>query len=138
MSGSLKILCNIRLLRAHVRALPSEILEDILDKFTAIVQERREEDAIRQKEEQERREKIERLRTMMLEDGIEPLELIASADISNKSRKPRARRPPKYEYLDEKGEIRTWTGQGRTPKCIAEQLASGATLEEFELTSSPS
>lgn len=133
MLGSLKILSNIRLLRTRSRALPSEILEDILDKLTAIVQERREEEAIRQKEEQGRREKIERLRNMMLEDGIDPLELVAGVSISDKNRKSRARRPPKYEYLDEKGEIRTWTGQGRTPKCIAEQLASGATLEEFEI-----
>lgn len=133
MLGALKTLSNIRLLRTRARSLPSEILEDILVKLTAIVQERREEEAIRQKEEQERREKIERLRNMMLEDGIEPLELVADVGISDKCRKSRARRPPKYEYLDEKGEIRTWTGQGRTPKCIAEQLAIGATLEEFEI-----
>lgn len=134
MSESLKLFCNIRLLRKRARTLSSEILEDILNKLTAIVLERREEDAFLQKEKQERREKIERLLAMMLEDGLDPSELTTSLGIPDKARKSRrAPLPPKYEYLDDNGQIRTWTGQGRTPKCIVEQLASGATLKDFEI-----
>lgn len=133
MSESLKNLCNIRILRARLRNLPSEILEEILNKLTAVVLERREEENARQREKHERQEKIERLCFMMLEDGIDPSELVTGICITDNRKKSRTPRPPKYEYLNAKGEIKTWTGQGRTPKYIAEQLACGATLEEFEI-----
>ncbi|EMN4469608.1 H-NS histone family protein, partial [Aeromonas hydrophila] len=42
----------------------------------------------------------------------------------------RAPRPPKYRYVENDVE-RTWTGQGRTPKFLAEQLVQGRQLDEF-------
>ncbi len=43
MSDQLLALNNLRLLRAESQNLPLEILNDIVDKFAAIVEERREE-----------------------------------------------------------------------------------------------
>ncbi len=48
-----------------------------------------------------------------------------------KVRKKREPRPAKYAYIDEAGEQKTWTGQGRTPAPIKAQLDSGKTLEDF-------
>ncbi|END4451164.1 H-NS histone family protein, partial [Escherichia coli] len=36
-----------------------------------------------------------------------------------------------YKYTDVNGETKTWTGQGRTPKALAEQLEAGKTLDDF-------
>lgn len=42
-------------------------------------------------------------------------------------------RPAKYKYTDDQGNDKTWTGQGRTPKAIADAIASGKTLQDFEI-----
>jgi DNA-binding protein H-NS len=39
-------------------------------------------------------------------------------------------REPKYQY-EENGVVKTWTGQGRTPKAIADQLTEGFDLSDF-------
>ncbi|EGU36842.1 H-NS family nucleoid-associated regulatory protein, partial [Vibrio scophthalmi] len=33
----------------------------------------------------------------------------------------RAPRPAKYRYMDENGEEKTWTGQGRTPSALVDK-----------------
>ncbi|MEZ8959491.1 H-NS family nucleoid-associated regulatory protein [Vibrio lentus] len=60
-------------------------------------------------------------------DFDEIQEAIESARASANKRSPR---PPKYKYLD-KGEEKTWTGQGRTPTVIQNQIDQGKTLESF-------
>lgn len=52
---------------------------------------------------------------------------------SKSAKAKREPRPAKYKYIDENGDEKTWTGQGRTPKAIAAALESGKTLEEFEI-----
>ncbi|MDX5627193.1 MULTISPECIES: H-NS family nucleoid-associated regulatory protein [unclassified Brenneria] len=132
MSEALKVLNNIRTLRAQAREIDLETLEEMLEKLTAIVEDRREEEATIQKEQAERQAKIEALRAKLLEDGIDPAELLAG--ISPKSAKAkREPRPAKYKYIDENGDEKTWTGQGRTPKAITAALESGKTLEDFEI-----
>lgn len=133
MSEILKQLNNIRSLRAQTRELPLEVLEELLEKLNVVVEERREEERTRLEEQNERQQKLETLRQMMLEDGIDPSELINTVTGTNKVRKVREPRPAKYEYKDENGDLKTWTGQGRTPKRIAELLAGGAKLEDFEI-----
>lgn len=44
----------------------------------------------------------------------------------------RAARPAKYSYVDENGETKTWTGQGRTPAVIKKAMEEqGKQLEDF-------
>ncbi|VTP69469.1 global DNA-binding transcriptional dual regulator H-NS [Leclercia adecarboxylata] len=76
MSEELKTLNNIRSLRAQSRELPLETLEDILEKFNVIVSERREEEEAKRNEISERTEKLNKLRQLMLDDGIDPSELL--------------------------------------------------------------
>lgn len=133
MSEILKQLNNIRSLRAQTRELPLEVLEELLGKLNVVVEERREEERTRLEEQNERQKKLESLRQMLLEDGIDPSELINTSPRANKVRNAHEPRPAKYEYKDENGDLKTWTGQGRTPKRIAELLAGGAKLEDFEI-----
>lgn len=135
MSEALKILNNIRTLRAQSRVCTLEALEEMLEKLEVIVNERREEDSQAQAEIQERTRKLQEYRQMLIADGIDPNELlqtISASKITNKAK--RATRPAKYQYYDESGEIRTWTGQGRTPAVIKKAIdEEEKSLDDFLL-----
>ncbi|MBA5600991.1 H-NS histone family protein [Pectobacterium aroidearum] len=133
MSEALKLLNNIRSLRAQARETDLATLEEMLEKLTVIVEERREEEAKTQQEQAERLAKIEALRAKLLEDGIDPAELLGSVSATKSTKSKRAPRPAKYKYVDENGSEKLWTGQGRTPKAIAAALENGKTLEDFEI-----
>ncbi|QOI11024.1 DNA-binding transcriptional regulator H-NS [Blochmannia endosymbiont of Colobopsis nipponica] len=135
MSEALKILNNIRTLRAQARECTLETLEEMLEKLEAVVNERREEDSQIQEEIKEHSRKLQQYREMLIADGIDPNELLQSMNtikLSNKIK--RAIRPAKYKYINENGEIKTWTGQGRTPKTIKKAIDKGEKkLEDFLL-----
>ncbi|HAT7492477.1 TPA: H-NS histone family protein [Raoultella ornithinolytica] len=134
MSEALKVLNNIRTLRAQARETDLETLEEMLKKLSVIVDERREEEQAILKEQEHRQAKLEAFRRKLLEDGIDPAELLAAVGSSQpKAKSTRAPRPAKYKYTDENGNEQTWTGQGRTPRAIAAAIESGKTLEDFAI-----
>ena len=132
MTDAIKALNNIRTLRAQARETDLATLEEILEKLTAIVEDKRQEETIAQQQNAERQGKIEALRAQLLEDGIDPSELLGNVK-SSRPAAVRAARPAKYKYIDENGDEKTWTGQGRTPKVIAAALESGKVLEDFAM-----
>ncbi|GKV84826.1 DNA-binding protein [Pectobacterium carotovorum subsp. carotovorum] len=132
MTDAIKTLNNIRTLRAQARETDLATLAEILEKLTAIVEDKRQEETIAQQQNAERQSKIEALRAQLLEDGIDPSELLGNVK-SSRTAAVRAPRPAKYKYIDENGDEKTWTGQGRTPKVIAAALESGKVLEDFAM-----
>ena len=75
---------------------------------------------------------------LLEKEGISRQELaeILGLDVSEKVSsvsKKRSARPAKYQYVDENGVTKTWTGQGRTPKAIQAQLDQGKPLSSFEI-----
>lgn len=78
MSEAIKALNNIRTLRAQARETELEVLEEMLEKLSAIVEDRREEENAARKEKEERMAKLEAFRQKLLEDGIDPAELLAT------------------------------------------------------------
>lgn len=132
MTDAIKALNNIRTLRAQARETDLATLEEMLEKLTAIVEDRRQEESLAQQQNAERQAKIEALRAKLLEDGIDPSELLGNPK-SSRPATVRAPRPAKYKYIDENGNEKTWTGQGRTPKAIAASLEGGKTLEDFAI-----
>lgn len=135
MSEALKILNNIRTLRAQARECSLEMLEEILEKLEVVVAECREEESHAKAESEEYKRKLEQYREMLLADGIDPNELLNSlAESKGQSKSRRTARPAKYQYADEAGETRTWTGQGRTPAAIKKAIdEDGKTLQDFLL-----
>ncbi|EOZ3810407.1 DNA-binding protein StpA [Citrobacter youngae] len=139
MSSMLKNLNNIRSLRVMARELSVEVLDDMLEKLRVVTKERRDEEELLQRQRAEQQEKINTLLAMMRADGIDPEELLsmsAATSRSVKKRQPRSvkkrqPRPAKYRFTDTNGETKTWTGQGRTPKPIAQALAAGKSLDDF-------
>lgn len=133
MSESLKPFNNIRTLRAQARESSLEVLEEILEKLTSVVEERRLEESQAQAKEEERTRKLEEFRQLLEKQNINPEELIQSMGTGKTARKSkRTQRPAKYEYIDENGESKTWTGQGRTPAVIKQAIDNeGKSLNDF-------
>lgn len=125
---------NIRTLRAAARELSLEHLEDILEKFKLVLAEKREELDQIVRQEAERLKALEEVHNFLKEKGIAPEDLMPSSMNTNKvSRVKRPARPAKYQYTDETGTVKTWTGQGRTPLAIQRALDSGKELSDFEI-----
>lgn len=138
MSEVLKVLSNIRSLRLATRDFSVEQLENLLEKIETLVSEKRVEIAKAQEEENARQERIAKYKELLEKEGISRQELaeILGLDVSEKVSgvsKKRSARPAKYQYVDENGVTKTWTGQGRTPKAIQAQLDQGKPLSSFEI-----
>ncbi|HGY5133355.1 MAG: DNA-binding protein StpA [Citrobacter sp.] len=131
MSSMLKNLNNIRSLRAMAREFSVDVLEDMLEKFRVVTKKRRDEEEQLQRQRAEQQEKINTLLALMQADGINPEELLSMTPATAGSVKKRQPRPAKYRFTDLNGETKTWTGQGRTPKPIAQALAAGKSLDDF-------
>ena len=134
MNDFLKVLLNIRSLRAAVRDLPFEQLQEIKEKFDTVVQEQLKAAEVDQAAKLEHEKKLAEFRELLAIEGISPEDLLSGrglttgADAGAKAK--RAPGPAKYRYLVE-GEARTWTGQGRMPARIAAAIASGESLDAF-------
>ena len=138
MSEVLKVLSNIRSLRLATRDFSVEQLENLLEKIETLVSEKKVELTKAQEEENARQERIAKYKELLEKEGISRQELaeILGLDVSEKVSgvsKKRSTRPAKYQYVDENGVTKTWTGQGRTPKAIQAQLDQGKPLSSFEI-----
>ncbi len=130
MTVALQKLNNIRTLRAMARDFSIDVLEDILEKVRIVTEEKREEQHAQAEVLAEREEKINLILSMMEEDGLDP-SLLMGATAGKGTGAKRAARPAKYRFTDTNGEVKTWTGQGRTPKPIAQALEQGKSLDDF-------
>lgn len=135
MNEALKILNNIRILRAQTKEYTLKTLEEMLKKLKLVVNERRKKDNQFQEKIAEHAKKLQQYRDMLMADGINPSELLHSMNSIKLSKKnKRIMRPAKYRYINKYGEVKTWTGQGRTPTIIKEAIyKKNKTLEDFLL-----
>lgn len=132
MNEFLKVLLNIRSLRAACRDLTLEQLEEGLEKLSAIVDERRQDESAERQAREEHQKKIAEYAEMLKAAGIDPAELVNTVVPENTKVSKRAPRPAKYRYLDN-GVEKTWTGQGRMPSAIAKAVAEGKSVEDFAI-----
>ena len=132
MNEFLKVLLNIRSLRAVMRELSLEQVKEAHEKIELIYLERLDQAEKEQAANAEHLNKLAEFQAMLADAGIDPAELVGSAPAmpTSAAKVKRAPRPPKYRYV-ENGVEKTWTGQGRTPKFLAQQLEQGRQLDEF-------
>lgn len=132
MNEFLKVLLNVRSLRAVLRDLSLEQLQEAHEKFSLIYQEQADVAEKAQVAEAEHLKTLAEFQALLAEAGIDPSELVQGASAGKPPRESskRAPRPPKYRYR-ENGEEKTWTGQGRTPKALVVLLQQGRQLDEF-------
>jgi len=129
MNDFLKTLMNIRSLRAVLRELSYEQLVEAKDKFDEIYAEREQQESKLREESAERLQKLAEFTELLKQAGIDPSELVGTAAPA-KADGSANKAKPKYKYT-EGGQEKTWTGQGRMPKAIADAVAAGKTLEDF-------
>ena len=104
MNDFLKILLNIRSLRAALRELSFEQLVEVREKFEEIFAEREQQETKLREESAERLQKLAEFTELLKEAGIDPSELVgtaapAKADGSAKAK--RTPRPAKYRYTED-------------------------------------
>ena len=133
MNEFLKTLLNIRSLRAALRDLSFEQLEEVKNKFDQVHAELFAATEKERATQAEHQRKLVEFSEMLKVAGIDPRDLVngaSPATSSEKGKNKRAPRPAKYKYQED-GQEKTWTGQGRMPKAIAAAVAGGKVLEEF-------
>lgn len=133
MSDLLKTLNSIRRLRHLARELTLEQLENINQKLQLVISEKREEAEQLERLAKERKNRLAKYKTLLMQDEITLEELAEILDERGFTKKKREARPAKYQYTDENGQLKTWTGQGRTPKPIQTALNAGKSLEDFAI-----
>ncbi|CUU51773.1 putative DNA-binding protein [Actinobacillus pleuropneumoniae] len=135
MSDILKTLSNIRNLRALAKDSTLEQMESLLEKVLIVVEEKRELVKAQELEQAKVMEGLKKYKELLAQDGISAEELVALLNnaTEHKKREPRAPRPAKYKYVDENGNEKTWTGQGRTPRPIQKALDEGKSLASFAI-----
>lgn len=133
MSIMLQKLNNIRTLRAMSREFSIDVLEEMLEKFRIVTEEKRNEEADMRENLAEKQARINTLLELMKAEGISPDDLLGDAVAPKSTSKKRPARPAKYRFIDIGGEQKTWTGQGRMPKPIAQAIANGKSLADFLL-----
>jgi DNA-binding protein H-NS len=134
MNELIKILLNLRSLRAYSRELTLEQLNEAHSKLLLVVEERREEEAKLREQEQAKEAKLAAIARQIKDQGIDINEVISalsSASSSTKQKSKRTPRPAKYKYTDASGKEQFWTGQGRTPSIIQKSLDNGKSLDDF-------
>ncbi|MEZ9185225.1 H-NS family nucleoid-associated regulatory protein [Vibrio splendidus] len=133
MTEMIKTLLNIRSLRAFSRELTLEELEEALNKLTTVFLERQESEEVEREARAEQESKVAEIAKQIKVDGvnIEALIKALAGQSKNKIKGKRKPRLAKYSYTDGNGIEKTWTGQGRTPSIIQEQLDAGKSIEDF-------
>lgn len=126
-----RIIGNLRTLRAKLRDVPVEQIRELAQKLAVLIQEREAEELEEQRLHQEREQKLKVLKETLENLGIDPADLLSEEQKSFKATRQR-KKTVKYEYTDNNGKYRTWTGQGRTPRPIQSQIDNdGKNLEDF-------
>lgn len=135
MSEALKTFSNIRSLRVLARETTLEQLESIAEKLAIVIEEKREAVKAQELEAAKRLEGLNKYKELLAQDGIsaEELALLLGSSVPSKKREPRPARPAKYKFIDENGNEKTWTGQGRTPRVLQAALDAGKSLEDFAI-----
>lgn len=132
MSEVVKTLSNIRSLRVLARECSLEQLKSFAEKLAFVIEEKREAVKAQELDAAKRLESLNKYKELLAQDGISAEELAVLLGGSTVSKKREAR-PAKYKFLDENGNEKTWTGQGRTPLALQKALNSGKTLSDFEI-----
>jgi len=128
MEDFVEIVGHFRRFKKATKGLNIDELVEVKTKLEKIIEDRI---AAAEKEKQknaEKIEKIEKIRAMMVAEGIEPSELVAEAPVQKGKRAPR---PPKYAITDANGKKVTWTGQGRMPNVFKVRVDAGESIDKF-------
>ena len=121
-----KVFLDQAVLKYECDSVSLGVLETALKNLQEIVDERKAKESIRN-------QKITEYLRQLEADGIDPSELMPNYSPNDQftARAKRAKRPAKYQYTMPSGEVKTWTGQGRTPLPIQQHINHGGSIDDF-------
>ncbi len=131
MNSLNKLLNNKRSLRAAINSMSMEEAEACFLKLQEVLEDRRALEAERLAELEEKERVINELREKMTSFGLSVEDLGTAVNPRPHTTKGR-KIEPKYEWLDEEGHIRQWSGRGNMPVGLRTQLETeNKQLEDF-------
>ncbi|NGZ66593.1 H-NS histone family protein [Vibrio aestuarianus subsp. cardii] len=129
MDNNLKnTLLNIKNFRVAVKDFSVDELLETKEKLARLIDEAKAKAEAKKKEQEEQQRVLNEAAAILKASG---LSIDMLGEHIKQSKPQKAKRPNKYQYVDENGKDRRWTGQGRTPKAIQDKLDQGAKLEDF-------
>lgn len=128
---------KLRTLRKELKDVTHSEIEEFISKLKTISTEKAESEAEAIRIEEEQKKKVESV-INDITDGNEDIDIeLVISELqkiqANSGKKTVVRSPKaKYQYLNEQGEILTWTGQGRIPSLLKAQMeAENKKLPDF-------
>lgn len=88
------------------------------------------EKTIKERQQQEVQKAREQILAIAKQAGVSVEELLGNAE---KKAKPRSGPKVQPKYQNPKDVSQTWTGRGRKPRWIAEELSNGKKLDDFRM-----
>lgn len=140
---------NLTLTKSHIskrslKGLTKELsLDEILvlqANLSEIALEREAQETEKKRKEDEQQAKIIAFVEKVKKDGLSIEDVLAAlstqtaetvTSTKKKQQRKYKKRPAMYQYVDQSGITKTWTGQGRTPLVIQKELNEGKTLQDF-------
>ncbi len=129
----MRVLSNVRSIRAFVRENDYELLLEAHEKLGVALEERKEEYAAEKVEREAREVKRQELLALIESEGFDIGQLLGNESPTGKRKsanRPQSKRAPKYKFT-ENGETKYWSGVGRKPKPIAQAIENGGSLADF-------
>lgn len=130
-----KNLSGLTALRRFANTQSFDWLEDVFNKLSTIISEKREEEELFRLELSEQEEKRLKALKYLEELGLDPETInisIFDAEPKRKKKRKVNTAPAKYRFTDPDTEkVDTWTGIGRPKKGLQKLLDKGHDLEEF-------
>lgn len=121
MSDFLGTLCNSKLLRAALKDAELPALELGLEKLTELVEEKRNDEKEKQRQDAKKLEILNNIKSLMHNNNLSISDLNELLNTQTSTPKTIKRNvPAKYRFTDALGQELTWTGQGRTPRVFLE------------------
>lgn len=129
-----KHLSSITTIRKFALTKDFEWLQEVKNKLEAVIEENREAFELAKKEAAIKEKQRLDLIKLIEESGFSLnslLQPITTNKIKAKKKSNTHARKPKYEFLDENGNIQTWSGNGKPPVELQKLLDDGNPLEGF-------
>lgn len=125
----IKIISNRRRLKAFVRR-SSISVDEIESVFTDVISELKNEFSKELEQKRLHEQKIAEFKELLKAENLSLSDFFDVAEQEQKTtRKQKAK--PKYEFTDETGTQKQWSGRGIMPKYLRERIEAGASLEDF-------
>jgi len=118
-------LSSKRTLKKFLSECDFVFLNTLSEQIAASLTERKAEHEAQEQQKKEREAKRLELMELIKAEGFSPEEF-ASANATPKA----AKRKPKYQYIED-GVTKYWSGVGRVPVVIQQELDTGKSLESF-------